>query len=188
MITDCFLGMKCLSRVSLAVFDVAGSVLRFFCRIVVIGFVLFFAWTGEAAEGRIHPPPAQRPVFVRDGVTVKGQAGHRQRLWLEIARTPDELAFGLMKLKELPGTDGMLFVMNQPQPLHFWMKDTLMPLDILFIDVEGTIIRIAAEAEPGSESYISSFRPTKAVLEIQGGLAERWDIKVGDKLLYKDFQ
>lgn len=162
--------------------------MRCFCRILVIGFGLIFAWPGEAAEGRIHPPPAKRPVFARDGVTVNGQAGQRQRLWLEIARTPDELAYGLMKLKELPGTDGMLFVMEQPQPLHFWMKDTLIPLDMLFIDAEGKIIRIEAEAEPGSERYISSFRPTKAVLELQGGLAERWDIQVGDKLLYKDFQ
>lgn len=158
----------------------------------VIGAILLIVITYSslalAAEGRIHPPPAKRPVFARDGVTVKGQAGQRQRLWLEIARTPDELAYGLMKLKELPGTDGMLFVMPQPQPLHFWMKDTLMPLDMLFIDAEGTVMRIEAEADPGSERFISSWRPAKAVLEIQGGLAARWDIKVGDKLLYKDFQ
>lgn len=172
----------------LASFCRHGVLLHFFCRLLVVGFGLVFATAGEAAEGRIHPPPAQRPGFVRDGITLMAQAGHRQRLWLEIARTPDELAYGLMKLKEMPGTDGMIFIMQQPQPVNFWMKDTLMPLDMLFIDASGTIIRIAAEAEPGSERYISSFRPTKAVLEIPGGMAERWDIKVGDKLLYKDFQ
>ncbi len=141
-----------------------------------------------AADGHIHPAPQQRPAFARDSLAIMGQDGSRQRLMVEVARSPDELAYGLMKVKELPGTDGMLFIAPKPQQQLFWMKDTLIPLDLLFIDPNGRIMHIVPLAQPMSERYLASRGVAKAVLEIGGGLAERWHIKVGDTVNYKDFQ
>ncbi len=142
------------------------------------------AW-GE--ESRIHPPPQKRPAFARDGLVIQSADGGQHRLWVEIARTMDEHAYGLMRVRALPDTDGMLFVVPQPKPMLFWMKDTLLPLDILFLDASGTIFHIAADSEPKSERYLPSHGLAKGVLEISGGMAERWHIRTGDRVIYRDF-
>lgn len=151
-------------------------------------FCAFASGAFAAADGRIHPAPQQRPAFARDSVVINGQDGSRQKLQVEVARSPDELAYGLMKIKALPDTDGMLFISPKPQPQLFWMKDTLISLDLLFIDPSGRIMHIVPQAKPLSERYLASRGVAKAVLEIGGGLAERWNIKVGDTVIYKDFQ
>lgn len=166
--------------------------MSFFYRVSVF-FSAFLLLSGvfvqsNIAQGEIHPAPEQRPIFTRDGLTIIGQDGGRQNLWVEVARSPDELAYGLMKMNELPGTDGMLFVAAQPSQLYFWMKDTLISLDLLFIDSAGKVISIAANQKPMSLHFIPSGGIAKAVLEIQGGMAVRWGIKSGDKLIYRDFQ
>ena len=101
---------------------------------------------------------------------------------VEIAQTPEEQSVGLMHRTELAPNHGMFFVYDTPSELSFWMKNTLIPLDILFIDEEMVIHHIHANAEPLSEDRIPSQGEVLKVIEINGGRAKELGIKVGDKV------
>jgi len=102
--------------------------------------------------------------------------------FIEVARTPSERSQGLMYREELARDHGMLFDFGQPQHVSFWMKNTPLPLDLLFADAEGVIVRIHAQAEPFSETLIPSGQPVRYVLEIIGGSAAERGIRTGDRL------
>lgn len=104
---------------------------------------------------------------------------------VEVAETPDQQAYGLMFRKSLDAGTGMYFPMIPPRKVNFWMKNTLIPLDIIFVGRDGTISQITPNAVPQSLSHISSRDPVQGVLEIGGGEAERLGIKVGDLLHLK---
>lgn len=104
---------------------------------------------------------------------------------VELALTPDEQARGLMFRTELPQRHGMLFDFGAESPLSFWMRNTLIPLDMLFIGGDGVIRRIHANATPLSETPIPSGGPARAVLEIAGGSAARLGIAVGDRVRHR---
>jgi uncharacterized protein len=99
---------------------------------------------------------------------------------VELATTPAQMELGLMYRQSLPADAGMLFVYPNEQTVAFWMKNTLIPLDMLFIGADGHIRRIAERTVPLSTTPISSVDPVRAVLEINGGTAERLGIKPGD--------
>lgn len=101
---------------------------------------------------------------------------------VEVADTPQAQARGLMFRTELNEFAGMIFPYKSPQILGFWMKNTPLPLDIIFIDEDGRIINIAAETTPYSLDSVYSERPAMAVLEIAGGRAAELGIKPGDKV------
>jgi uncharacterized membrane protein (UPF0127 family) len=107
-------------------------------------------------------------------------AGGARRFTVELATTPAQMELGLMYRQSLPADAGMLFVYPSEQTVAFWMKNTLIPLDMLFIGADGHIRRIAARTIPLSTTPISSVDPVRAVLEINGGTAERLGIKPGD--------
>lgn len=92
---------------------------------------------------------------------------------VEVAATPEEQERGLMFRREIPRHGGMIFPMNPPREATFWMKNTLVPLDLIFIRSDGTIARIAANAVPYSLNIIDSGEPVSAVLELAGGEAAR---------------
>ncbi|MBB4641821.1 DUF192 domain-containing protein [Rhizorhapis suberifaciens] len=104
------------------------------------------------------------------------------RFQVELARTPDEQAKGLMFRKQLPPMGGMLFPFDPPQVASFWMKNTVIPLDMIFIRPDGTIAHIAANAEPYSLTPVSAGQMNSAVLEIAGGRAAELGIKEDDKV------
>lgn len=107
-----------------------------------------------------------------------GSGSHTFRV--EIARTPGEQAQGLMFRRKLAPGAGMLFVHESEQLLSMWMKNTYIPLDMLFIGSDGRIVHIAERTVPHSEAIISSGGPAIAVLELNGGTASRLKIKPGD--------
>src|SRR5688572_8429648 len=92
-------------------------------------------------------------------------------LHVEIADTPEKQTLGLMYRTHLPDTKGMLFPHDEPRELTMWMRNTFIPLDMVFIRADGTVHRIEAETEPFSERIIKSGAPVTAVLEIAGGAA-----------------
>jgi uncharacterized membrane protein (UPF0127 family) len=106
---------------------------------------------------------------------------------VEIAATPEKQALGLMYRTSLADTKGMLFPHRQPAELSMWMRNTYIPLDMVFIRADGTVHRIEARTEPFSERIISSEGPVSAVLEIAGGAAERMGLKPGDKVRHTLF-
>ena len=102
---------------------------------------------------------------------------------IEIADTDIKRAHGLMGRTDITENQGMLFVFKDEQIRTFWMKDTPLSLDILFINSDGYIVSIAEDAVPNSTKRITSFFPARYALEILGGQSKNKDIHVGDKII-----
>lgn len=101
---------------------------------------------------------------------------------VEVMRTPEERAVGLMERRFLPADRGMLFDFGETMPVSMWMKNTYLSLDMLFIRADGTIARIAERTEPLSTRVIPSGEPVLSVLELNAGTAARIGAKVGDRV------
>jgi len=113
---------------------------------------------------------------------IRTAGGKTYSFKVEVARSESEQARGLMFRDALAPDGGMIFPMNPPRPASFWMKNTVISLDLIFIRPDGTIARIAAEAVPYSLEPIDSGEPVSAVLEIAGGRAAELGISEGDKV------
>lgn len=107
---------------------------------------------------------------------------------IEIADDPDEQARGLMFRPALPADAGMLFVYDRPRPANFWMRNTMIPLDMIFIDDTGRIESIAERTDPYSERVSSSQGDVRAVLEINGGLSRELGIGPGTQVIHPAFE
>jgi len=101
---------------------------------------------------------------------------------VELATTDAERERGLMFRKELPDGQGMLFDFQRDQPVAFWMHNTYLSLDMMFIRSDGRIMRIEEDAKPESDDLIPSGSPVRAVLEVIGGSSRRLGIKPGDRV------
>lgn len=101
---------------------------------------------------------------------------------VELAENDAERAKGLMYRKELPEGQGMLFDFHRDQEVSFWMQNTYIPLDMIFIRGDGRILRIEENAEPLSTRLIPSRGPVRAVLEVIGGTARKMGIAPGDRV------
>jgi uncharacterized protein len=106
---------------------------------------------------------------------------------VEMAVTPEEQSKGLMFRKELPEGQGMLFDFHREQEATFWMKNTYVPLDMIFIRADGRIHRIAANTTPLSEALVTSGGPVRAVLEVVAGTARKLGIAPGDRVAHPIF-
>ncbi|MET0257246.1 MAG: DUF192 domain-containing protein [Methylobacterium sp.] len=106
----------------------------------------------------------------------------RHPIAVEIADTPETREVGLMNRDQMDADGGMLFDFGESREVTMWMKNTLIPLDMLFLDHRGLIVRVAANARPLSLSLIPSNAPVQYVLELNGGAAARYGAKVGDHL------
>ncbi|HEY0836534.1 MAG TPA: DUF192 domain-containing protein [Azospirillum sp.] len=127
--------------------------------------------------------PAQE-TFERSSLTVETAGGGRFRFDVELARTPAQQAQGLMFREKMAPDAGMLFVHDRPQPATFWMKNTLIPLDMLFVGADGRIVNIHERAVPHSLEGIRSAGPVKGILEINGGMSARLGIRPGDRVVH----
>ena len=121
-----------------------------------------------------------------DTVWIKGDFG-TARFSVEIADTDSTRAQGLMHRTEMGTSEGMLFVYDQPRSLSFWMRNTLIPLDMLFVDPSGVVTRIHHEAVPLDETPIFGGDGLTHVLEINGGLARAMGIAEGAQLRHPSF-
>jgi uncharacterized membrane protein (UPF0127 family) len=122
----------------------------------------------------------QEPIWIET-------AEERFEFQVEIAATPAQRSRGLMFRDHLAADRGMLFDFGQPQPVTMWMRNTLIPLDMLFVRDDGRISRIVAETEPLSDRVIGSGGPVRAVLELPGGRAAELDIRPGDRIVHPMF-
>jgi hypothetical protein len=121
-------------------------------------------------------------------LVIEGNAGGRHSFEVEIASTPAEEEIGLMFREQMAPDHGMLFEMGRTAMTSFWMKNTLIPLDMLFIAADGVIETIHENAVPKSLTGISSEVPVAAVLEINGGRAKELGIGVGDQVIHPYFK
>ena len=113
-------------------------------------------------------------------LTIRSASG-LHRFTVEIARTAEQQQTGMMFRTSMAPDRGMLFPYDPPQPVAFWMRNTLIPLDMIFIRPDGTIARIST-AVPHSEEMMPSGEPVAAVLEIPGGRAAELGIEPGDRV------
>jgi uncharacterized membrane protein (UPF0127 family) len=104
---------------------------------------------------------------------------------VELANTPESRNKGLMYRPSMPNDTGMLFDFGIEQRVSMWMKNTLIPLDMLFIDVHGKIVNIAERTVPHSLASIPAVKPVRFVLELNGGTASRLGIRPGDTVKHK---
>jgi len=123
-------------------------------------------------------PVAASADCATDRVDIRGDWG-QARFTVEVADEPAERSQGLMNRDSMARTAGMLFLYEAPQRATFWMKNTLIPLDMIFIDETGTVTNIHENAVPLDETTIDGGQGVLAVLEINGGLAARIGIEEG---------
>ncbi len=122
-------------------------------------------------------------------IVTDSKGGHpvEHQLSVEVMRTPAEREHGLMDRQYLPADRGMLFQFNREQDILMWMKDTYIPLDMIFIAPTGEVTHIHANAEPLSENIISSDGPALGVLEVNAGYARKIGLKEGDLVRHPMF-
>ena len=113
---------------------------------------------------------------------------NRHRFSVEVMRSDADRARGLMFRQSMPADQGMLFDFERDNLVTMWMKNTFIPLDMVFTFADGRIHRIESRTEPQSERVISSGVPVRAVLEINAGVAEKLGLKPGDKITHAMFR
>lgn len=148
--------------------------------IVLTAFLLLFAIL--PAQAMEKPPQEDTAKLI-----IAGADGPAHSFNVELALEAAAQARGLMFRTDLPEDGGMLFFFGQETPRSFWMRNTYIPLDMLFIKADGTIGHIHHRAIPEDLTPIPSNGPAVAVLEILGGTAEKLGIKAGDKVYNKRF-
>lgn len=124
--------------------------------------------------------PVQLDVVTVQAVTAAGKT-HRYKA--EVARTPEQQARGLMYRRAMPRDAGMLFLFPEPRRASFWMANTYLPLDIIFISPQGRVVNVG-EGVPLSEATVESTGPASAVLELNRGEAARIGLKPGDRIIW----
>jgi uncharacterized protein len=118
-------------------------------------------------------------------LSITTSGGKTHKFIVEVARTPEEQARGLMERQSLAPDRGMIFPYAPPQPVGFWMKNTYIPLDMVFISPGGKILRIEENTVPLSLDPVSSGEAVEAVLEIAGGRSAELGIVAGDRVSWK---
>ncbi len=157
--------------------------LREFQAFCVLAAVLVVsAPSAQAGQGPAAPlatfPTAKLSIVASSGEASSG----RHEFTVEIARTRRQQAQGLMFRRRLAGNAGMLFVYQRVGMVSMWMRNTYIPLDMLFVGADGKIAHIAQRTTPHSLETISSTEPVKSVLELNAGTVARLKIKIGDQV------
>jgi uncharacterized membrane protein (UPF0127 family) len=145
---------------------------------------LVLATLSLACATRPAPEPAAAAPAPR--VVVETAAGRSLPVQVELARTDEERARGLMNRRQLAEGAGMLFLFSETEPRAFWMKNTFIPLDMLFIDDAGRVVGLVERAEPLTTSPRDPGVPSRYVLEVNGGWAERHGVRPGDRVRFEN--
>lgn len=140
---------------------------------------------GAALSQSAAPEPLS--AFPQSLLAIRTSSGKVVNFKIWQADTPKREEQGMMFIREMDEHTGMLFMFPQNRPVSMWMKNTYVSLDLLFMNAQGKIDYIAAKATPLSEAIIGPPTPEFAVLELKGGSCEQFGIKVGDKVLHKNF-
>jgi uncharacterized membrane protein (UPF0127 family) len=131
-----------------------------------------------------HPASAQQPLkFDKEPLIIQTASGKRLNFTVEIADTNELRQRGLMYRKEMADDAGMIFDFGPPRRVQMWMENTILPLDMLFVDTTGTIRSIKENSVPYSEDIIDSVVEVKYVIELNAGATAKLGIKPGDKVM-----
>lgn len=156
-------------------------------RAVLFAVAALFLMPLILKPAALRAQPAPGSVTFGHSTLVIESGGKSFRFNVELARNDAQRELGLMYRTTLPAAAGMLFDFEQDQEVAMWMRNTRIPLDMLFIDHTGRIVNIAQRAVPYSEETISSDGPVRAVLEVNSGTAARLGLKPGDRVIHAMF-
>jgi uncharacterized membrane protein (UPF0127 family) len=156
-------------------------------RALCLGAVLALGGAACAQSETAAPATEQTQRLPVESLTVETASGAR-RFEVEIADDEPERNRGLMFRREMARDHGMLFDFNPPERVNFWMRNTHLPLDIIFIGADGRIINIAENTTPYSDAQIPAHGLTRGVLEINAGLSRELGIAPGDHVRHRIFQ
>jgi len=157
---------------------------KFLAARVVLTAGLLMATSAALPQGAAPEPLS---AFPQSLLAIRTGAGKVVDFKIWEADTPKREEQGMMFIREMDEHTGMLFMFPKNKQVIMWMKNTYVSLDLLFLNAQGKIDYIAASATPQSEARIGPPTPEYAVLELKGGACERFGIKVGDKVLHKNF-
>ena len=150
-------------------------------KICLIFFPIIISISGPSCYG------GERQVAFGQSELFVLSAGHRYRFDVDVAATAPQHARGVMFRKSMAARKGMLFLFKESRMITMWMKNTFMPLDMIFINSKGVIVHIAISTVPHSLDHISSMFPVNSVLEVNAGVTGRLNIKIGDKVEHPFF-
>jgi uncharacterized protein len=153
--------------------------MRWIYLLFMIGFVV--PNSGCGGEETPRGTAMTEPQFRQDGTLdfVGGDGRVITTIAIEIADTPASREQGLMYRRSMPPQSGMLFVFDAPDMLSFWMRNTAMPLDIIFVSADRQIVSIAPRTRPLSEDHVRAEEPAQYVVEVRAGFSERHGITPG---------
>jgi uncharacterized membrane protein (UPF0127 family) len=146
-------------------------------RLVALAALLAIACASKTGSEPPRPTPR---------VVVETATGGRHPVTVEIARTDPERRQGLMHRTSLGADAGMLFIFDETGEHAFWMLNTLIPLDMIFLDDDGRVVGLIERAEPRSTASRGVGAPSRYVLEVNGGWAAARGVRVGDRVRFED--
>jgi len=151
-------------------------------RLLLLG-TLLAPLAAQAQPGVNQPQPKLRT----EDLVIVGRDGTRHVFRTEMALAPNEQTVGMMFRTSMAPDEAMLFDWGAPRESSMWMRNTLIPLDMIFITADGRVHRIHERAVPQSLATIDSRGPVRATLEVPGGTAERLNLRVGDRVIHPLF-
>jgi uncharacterized membrane protein (UPF0127 family) len=158
--------------------QIAGMMILHLRNAMVVGLLMLVSAFCLAADVN----------FPRSKLELVSVAGQRHSFDVELASTPEQLSQGLMFRRNLAANAGMLFDFGQIRPVSMWMRNTLIPLDMLFIDDRGQVVAVVQRTVPMSEEPLGPTTPVRAVLELNGGTASRLGIGPGTTVRHPIFK
>ncbi len=156
-------------------------------RALLPGCLLLLLLTAPPGLAQAADPTGPQPELPREKLVIVTRDGKPHDFNVEIAKTPEQQETGLMFRKTVPADGGMLFDFGPPHDIQMWMKNTIAPLDMVFINQDGTIRSIAENTVPESLAVIDSGGAVRATLELAAGTTEKLGIRVGDKVQQRIF-
>jgi len=171
-------------------FKFSGYTIALIIIVIFIAILSFMLLFSEPKPPRKLPaltespePEMKEPVFRKDGELRFIERKTRKVIFsaaIEIALSPAAQEKGLMYRKSMPDSAGMLFVFDVSEPLAFWMRNTIIPLDIFYADSAKQIVKIINNARPYSEEQLHSIKPAMYVVEMNAGFAGKHGLREGD--------
>mgnify|MGYP000400941206 CR=1 FL=1 len=166
----------------------------------IVAIVLLLAFIGwlfitvipfGAPEGDSAPASPQNktyePKFKDEGdLYIVSEGDTLKKIEIELANTPEKIQYGMMYRKSLEEDHGMLFFMGEERPQSFWMKNTYVPLDIIFINANQQIVSIQKNAKPLSEESLPSMGNASYVLEVAGGISDTYGFEKGNQVYFSE--
>ena len=156
--------------------------------LILAGFMLFMVGCNSGGKDTSSFSQPLEPNFVKEGsltlIDKETQESIRQ-INIEIADDPESIEIGLMYRRNMSDSQGMLFIFPGSEPRSFWMRNTYISLDLIFIDSEQRIVNIQKNASPMSDKSLPSTAPAQYVLEVIGGFSDKYGLEAGDLISFE---